>query len=125
MREAGLHEIADDVAFANADFDHRFPGRRLIHSWRHLGPSAWIAARLRLNKAARERDPELLGWALHGIQDYHAHGWLGEKHMQRRLGLLRRDPDDWAAAPSSVRRRIKDATIAYLSVYRGREPQTS
>ena len=120
VSRAGLADIAAEVAQANVALDRVYPGRILLFSPQHLGPSAAFISRLRLASAIRKRSPRLLGRALHGIQDFHSHGCLGEKHMQYRLRMLRRHPDDWEAAPERVKRRIEAATIAYLRLYRER-----
>lgn len=117
---AGLADIAAEVAQANVALDHLYPGRFLLFSPQHLGPSAALIARWRLAAAIRRRSPRLLGRALHGIQDFHSHGWLGEKHMQYRFRMLRRHPDDWEAAPDRVKRRIEAATASYLRRYRAK-----
>jgi hypothetical protein len=115
--EEGLAAIADAVGAANADFDRRFPGRLPMFWVLHLGPLAAVIGRVRLEIAVRSRSPRVLGWALHGIQDYFSHGWLGEKHLLLRMGLLARHPDIWEDAPAGVRRRIERTTRRWLRRY--------
>ena len=116
--EEGLGDIAEAIAEADTDFDHRFPGRLPPFWGLHLGPSAALIGRFRLWLAIRLRSPRLLGWALHGVQDYHSHGRLGEKHLLYRMRLMRRHPDVWDTAPAGVRRRIERASRSYLRRYR-------
>jgi hypothetical protein len=116
--EEGLADIADEVAEADVGFDTAYPGRLVFFSHLHLGPLSAILARARLRKAIRLRSPLLLGRALHGIQDWHSHGYAGEKHWQHRFRLLRRHPDDWDAAPPRLRQRIEEASRSYLRAYR-------
>ncbi|GAB4279425.1 MAG: hypothetical protein Kow0056_12550 [Coriobacteriia bacterium] len=115
--EEGLGEIAEEVAWADYRYDYDFPGRLFFFAHLHLGPIAALLARWRLARAIRRRSPKLLGRALHGIQDWHSHGYAGEKHWQYRLGLLDRHPDDWDEAPAAVKERIEADTRRYLRMY--------
>jgi hypothetical protein len=123
--EEGLADIADEVAEADVGFDRVYPGRLFFFSHLHLGPLAAILARARLRKAIRLRSPLFLGRALHGIQDWHSHGYAGEKHWQHRFRLLRRHPDDWEAAPPWLKERIEQASREYLRAYRDALPTES
>jgi hypothetical protein len=116
--EEGLGDIAAEVGEADAMFDRKWPGRLLPFAHLHLGPMAALLGRVRLWRAIRRRSPRLLGYALHGIQDWHAHGYVGEKHWQHRLKLLKRHPDDWEAAPDELKARIEASTRAWLRLYK-------
>jgi hypothetical protein len=116
--EAGLGEIAEEVARHDADFDRQYPGRRsLWNATRHLGPSAGWWARHYLELAKRERSARYLGWALHCAQDRAAHGLLGHYHIFHRLRLKKDDPDDWKAATDKLRDDVRRATDRLAAEY--------
>jgi hypothetical protein len=114
--EAGLDgDVAHEIARCDVRYDMEHPGSLgLMNSTRHLGPSARVWARIHLRRAKRTGSPCEFGRALHCIQDAESHGLLGLSHIRHRLGLLRRDPDDWEAAPDALKRRVRRATDRYV-----------
>lgn len=115
--EEGLADVADAIAKANVEFDKLFPGRLPMFWGLHLGPLAALIGLVRLEMGVRARSPRVFGWGLHGVQDYFAHGWLGEKHLLLRMRLARRHPDIWEDAPPSIQKRIESASRHWLRRY--------
>jgi hypothetical protein len=118
--EAGFDEdIAHEIARCDVRYDMEYPGSLgLVNSTRHLGPSARLWAATHLRRAKRTGSPCELGRALHCIQDAESHGLLGLSHIRHRIGLLRRDPDDWEAAPDALKARVRRATDRYARSWR-------
>ncbi len=116
--EAGLGDIADEIALADITVDAENPARRSIGNFtRHFAPWAYVWVRYHLRRAIRERSPESLGHALHSAQDAPSHGYLGLAHLRYDLGIGR-DPDDWDAAPERVRATIRERSMRLLRHYR-------
>ena len=116
---AGFDEdVAREIAHCDVRYDMEHPGSLgLANATRHLGPSARLWAHAHLRRAKRTGSPCELGRALHCIQDAESHGLFGLSHIRHRLGLLRRDPDDWEAAPDPLRRRVERATGRFARSY--------
>jgi hypothetical protein len=118
--ESGFDEdVAHEIAECDVRYDMEHPGSLgVMNSTRHLGPSARLWARIHLSRAKRTGSPCEFGRALHCIQDAESHGLLGLSHIRHRIGLLRRDPDDWEAAPDALKRRVRRATDRYARSWR-------
>lgn len=119
--EEGFSEAdAESIAMADVSYDLHYPARAsFANITRHFAPSAWWWSARYLQRALDQSDLQMLGFALHTAQDAVAHGRFGEKHLLLRAGWGR-DPDVWALAPESVRRRVEAATRKRLRRYKGR-----
>jgi hypothetical protein len=113
---AGLSEAeAREVGLANLAVDERWPGRNgPLQMSRHLAPWAWWWARRFRREALATGSLEMLGWSLHSTQDAITHGPLGLAHLLNLVGILRRNPDDWDAAPPRIREAIELRTTRDL-----------
>lgn len=108
---------ADAVGLADITVDRLWPGGR--HPARHFNPMASaIMAPLEMRRAVSaakrgDRAAALthLGRSLHSRQDAVGHGRvIGLNHIAYNAKVLRRNPDDWASMPDSVRARIERAS---------------
>ncbi len=117
---------AEAAVVANADImvDMIWPGSK---KWgRHFNPMAtlifapmYFRAAMRTAAAGEYRAESLvaLGRALHCRQDGIGHGVLGLAHLKARLGVLKRNPDDWEQMPPKKRAAIESATRRILRRY--------
>lgn len=117
--EEGFSEFeAELIARADLGFDRRYPARlSFTNITRHFAPAAWMWSARYLQRALRWDDLEMLGYALHCAQDAVAHGSVGEKHLLMMAGRGR-NPDEWAAAPDGVKRRIEVVSRERLRGFR-------
>ena len=114
---------AETVATACINVDQLWPGS--TKPWRHFNPTAslyWAPRYFREAFAARadgERETALirLGWAIHCRQDSIGHGVMGLSHLRYRLGILHRDPDDWAKMTPGARAAIERETRSMLRTF--------
>lgn len=115
--EEGLDPASAKAAgIADVHVDLLWPGTRW---WtRHFNPTASLFwAPYYLVRAIRDGSPTLLGYALHCKQDAIGHGLLGLAHIRARLGLLDRDPDDWALMPAQIQAAIELASRRMIRRY--------
>lgn len=110
--EAGFDEdVAEVIARADIDVDREFPGRRWRNKRYHF---RWLGARRIarrwLDQAVSERDPRLLGRALHCEQDALSHGHLG--HIFHWPGI-----DIWERRGPRAQARIERASRAMIARY--------
>ena len=111
---------AEAVAKACLSVDQLWPGS--IKPTRHFWPFAplyWVPRYFGEALAARAAGDAAtaltrLGWAIHGKQDSIGHGVLGLSHLRFRLGILKRDPDDWALMTPRARAAIERETHAMV-----------
>jgi hypothetical protein len=114
---------AEAVATACLSVDSLWPGRN--KPTRHFNPFAplyWEPRYMRealAALAAGDRATALarLGWAIHCRQDSIGHGVLGLSHLRYRLGLLKRDPDDWSKMTGRARSAIERDTRRMLRAF--------
>jgi len=111
--EEGLSpEVAEMIARADIGVDRDFPGRFWRNKRYHF---RWLGARriaqAWLQEAIANRDPALLGRALHCEQDAISHGHIG--HLVHWPGI-----DLWERRGARVQGRIEDGTRVMLAQYR-------
>lgn len=115
--EAGFtDDEAEAIASADVAVDSR-AGGDLFHPWHwhyhYRMAAAGTLASYNLHRAARHRDLELLGTALHQAQDSITHGWLGLlNHVLHPL------LDVWERRPPEVREAIEERSREMLAAYR-------
>ncbi len=117
-REAGLGDVADEIALADITVDAENPARQSIGNFtRHFAPWAHLWVRYHFRRAVSERSLESLGHALHSAQDASSHGVMGLAHLRFNMGIGR-DPDEWDLAPERVKGRIREQSLRLLRRYR-------
>lgn len=118
--EEGLSAAdAEAVARACLNVDQLWPGR--TKPARHFIPFAlyWVSRYFREAVAARATGDSVtaltrLGWAIHSKQDSIGHGVIGLSHLRYRLGIIKRDPDDWSLMTPRARVAIERETHAMV-----------
>lgn len=112
LDEGFTEDEAVVIARADIGVDRAHPGSQLRNwSWHFWAGGASVRASHLARRASRERSLELLGEALHCLQDSIAHGLFG--HLWHFDGI-----DIWERRSERVRRRIESRSRRMLARYR-------